>query len=75
MVATRAIRLGEENRMRTRFAAGRGLGGRATAVATCVLTALATVGVLAPPTSAVSVNQTFGVPDDRVLTVRTGFLF
>ena len=59
--------------MRTRSSAGRGLGGRATAVVTCVLTALATVGAVgavAPPVSAVSVNQTFGVPDDKMLTVR-----
>lgn len=55
--------------MRTRSSAGRGLGGRATAVVTCVLSALATVGVLAPRVSAVSVNQTFGVPEDRMLTV------
>ena len=56
--------------MRTRSSAGRGLGGRAAAVATCVLTTLATVGAVAPPVSAVSVNQTFGVPDDKMLTVQ-----
>ena len=56
--------------MRTRSSAGRGLGGRAAAVATCVLTTLATVGAVAPPATAVSVNQTFGVPDDKMLTVR-----
>jgi len=39
-------------------------------VTTCVLATLATVGALAPPSSAVKVNQTFGVPDDRKLTVR-----
>ena len=59
--------------MRTRSSAGRGLGGRATAVATCLLTALATVttlGPAAPPVAAVAVNQAFSVPDDHLLTVR-----
>lgn len=59
--------------MRTRSSAGRGLGGRAAAVVTCMLTtltAVGTVGVLAPPVSAVAVSQTFGVPEDRMLTVR-----
>lgn len=55
--------------MRTRSSAGRGLGGRAAATVTCVLSTLAVVGALAPPVSAVSVNQTFGVPEDRMLTV------
>lgn len=55
--------------MTTRITAGRGLGGRAAAVVTCMLTAVGTVAVLAPPVSAVSVNQTFTVPRDKKLTV------
>lgn len=56
--------------MRTRSSAGRGLGGRAAAVVTCVLATLTTVATLTPPVAAVSVNQTFGVPEDRMLTVQ-----